>query len=256
MNFLTAAHTDVGIRKKVNQDAFCLMTASAGTQKLAFAVICDGMGGLKMGELASSFLINSLAEWFEKVFPGELGNGCDLKAVTEEWKDIIFTQNTLIKEYGAERGVSLGTTVTALLICGSDYAVIHVGDSRLYKIHKELEQLTEDHSLVALEVKQGKLTPEQAKTDSRGNVLLQCVGASPTVDPQVLTGKAEPGDVFMLCSDGFRHKLSEEEMFGVLAPEVLNNEQIMRKSIVDLINLNKSRGEADNITSVLIKCVK
>ena len=256
MRYLTVAHTDVGIRKKVNQDAFCLYTASSGPKKIVFAAVCDGMGGLKLGELASAFLLNAFSGWFEKVFPEGLKQGCDFGLISEQWGDIVQKQNELIRDYGSGQGVALGTTLTAMLICDGDFAAVHVGDSRLYRINKSIEQLTEDHSLVALEVKQGKLTPEQARTDRRGNVLLQCVGASPTVEPQFLTGKAEENDVFMLCSDGFRHKLTEDELLGVLAPELLNDERIMRKTVVDLINLNKSRGETDNITSVLIKCVE
>ena len=255
MRFLTAAYTDIGIKKKVNQDAFCLFTASAGAQNIAFGVVCDGMGGLKMGELASSFLINAFVDWFERVFPEEIKTGYDAERITAEWSEIIRSQNELIMSYGKEQGVLMGTTVTAVLLYGSDYIAIHVGDSRLYRLNKAIEQVTEDHSLVALEVKQGKITAEQAKTDSRGNILLQCVGASQTVTPQVVTGQAQNNDVFLICSDGFRHLISEEEIFGVLAPELLTDEQIMRTSIIDLININKSRGEADNITSVLIKCI-
>ena len=256
MRFLTAAYTDVGIKKTVNQDAFCLFTASAGSELAAFAVVCDGMGGLKMGELASSFLINSFVRWFEDVFPKQLKDGYDSDRISKEWSEIIRTQNELIMDYGKDKGVTMGTTVTAVLVYKGEYLGIHVGDSRLYKINKDIKQISEDHSLVALEVKQGKLTSEQAKVDSRGNILLQCVGASKVVTPQLFSGKAEVNDVFLLCSDGFRHKLSEEEMLGVMTPELLCDEQIMRASITDLINLNKSRGEKDNITSVLIKCIE
>lgn len=254
MKFLSAAHTDVGIRKKVNQDAFCLKTAHTGDLNIAFAVLCDGMGGLKMGELASAFVVNAFSQWFERVLPENLMNGYNAQQIEQQWRAIVENQSRLIMNYGREQGVSLGTTLTAILICGEEYIVVHVGDSRLYRVDTQLTQLTEDHSLVAMEVRQGKITPEMAKTDRRRNVLLQCIGASEEVEPQILTGRVQSDQVYMLCSDGFRHKLAPEEIFGVFAPEVLGDERIMRKSIIDLINMNKTRGENDNITSILIKC--
>ena len=256
MKFLSAAHTDVGIRKKVNQDAFCLKTAHTGDYNIAFAVLCDGMGGLKMGELASAFTVNAFSNWFEKVLPQNLRSGYNAQQIEQQWRAIVENQSKLIMDYGMEKGVSLGTTLTAILICGTEYIAVHVGDSRLYRIDSQLTQLTEDHSLVAMEVRQGKITPEMAKTDRRRNVLLQCVGASETVEPQILTSQVQSDQVYMLCSDGFRHKLAPEEIFGVFAPEVLNDERVMRKSIIDLININKTRGENDNITSILIKCTE
>lgn len=256
MRYLSAAHTDVGIRKKVNQDSFCLKIASAKSERIAFAVLCDGMGGLKMGELASSFLVNAFSSWFETVLTEEIKHGLQPQRIQKQWNDIIQRQNVNIREFGAKQGVTLGTTLTAVLICGTVYLTAHVGDSRLYLLNRSsIKQLTKDQSLVAHEVEQGKLTAEQAKTDKRRNVLLQCVGASTTVIPQSFMGNAAVNDVFVLCSDGFRHEVSDEEIYGVLAPELLNNEQIIKKSLSDLTELNKSRGETDNITAIAIKCM-
>lgn len=98
MNFLTSAHTDVGIRKKVNQDSFCLKVASNKIGRVAFAVLCDGMGGLRMGELASSFLVNAFSEWFDTVLPDEIRQGIQPQRIQEQWKNLILRQNVLIKE--------------------------------------------------------------------------------------------------------------------------------------------------------------
>lgn len=162
----------------------------------------------------------------------------------------------LIKDYGARQGVSLGTTLTMILIFGNKYIAAHVGDSRLYQISSELRQLTKDHSLVAREVEQGKITSDEAKVDKRRNILLQCVGASNVVTPQIFVGQAVPNEVFVLCSDGFRHEVQDEEIFGTLAPDLLNNEAVIKKTLVDLVELNKTRGETDNITAVAIKCTE
>lgn len=256
MRFLSVAHTDIGTTKKINQDAFCLKIAKTPKHNIAFAVLCDGMGGLNSGELASAFVVNAFSNWFENEFPVIIENGFDYQKITARWNEIVLDQGRKIMNYGQVRGISLGTTLTTVLIVDNEYVTIHVGDSRLYKISDTVQQLTKDQTLVALEVEQKKITPEQARVDSRKNVLLQCIGASKVIVPEIQRGIANEGDVFLICSDGFRHEVSEEEMFGVMAPQLLNSEKIMKTSLMDLIDLNKARGEKDNISAVLIKAIR
>ena len=175
--------------------------------------------------------------------------------VTMRWKEIVQDQGRKILEYGQSRGISLGTTVTALLIVNDKYACVHVGDSRLYKISDAMHQLTKDQTVAAHEIEQQRMTAAEAKTDRRSNILLQCVGASRVIEPELSTGTLAENDAFMLCSDGFRHHVSSEEMFGVIAPPLLTSEKVMKKSLMDLIELNKSREEKDNITAILIKAI-
>lgn len=256
MRFLSAAHTDVGIKKKVNQDSFCLKIASVKTGNIAFAVMCDGMGGLRSGELASSFVVNALSEWFDTELPQIMAEGFNLQKIKNQWEEIVVRQNRLIGDFGKDNGFSLGTTLTALLIYGNDYIAVHVGDSRLYRLTNSITQLTKDHSLVAQKVEQGKITAEQARTDPERNVLLRCVGATSSLTPDFVSGRVSVNDVFMLCSDGFRHEILDEEIYGILAPDILSGEQVIKNSLVDLVELNKARGEKDNITSIVIKCIK
>ena len=256
MRFLSAAHTDIGITKQINQDSFCLKIAKTQKKNIAFSVLCDGMGGLKKGELASSSVVNTFSEWFEKELPYVVDKSDDFNIIISMWRKIIISQGKKIYDYGHSRGISLGTTITAILIIDDNYVAVNVGDSRIYKIKKEIEQITKDHTLVEYEVQQHKITAEQAKTDNRKNILLQCIGASTVIKPDFFIGKVDEEDIFLLCSDGFRHEILEEEMYGILAPQVLSSEKIMKKSLVDLIELNKSRNEKDNITAVLIKAIK
>lgn len=256
MRFLSVAHTDVGISKKINQDAFCLKTARTPSASIAFAVLCDGMGGLNNGEFASAVVVNEFSRWFESELPAVIGKNLDMKTVTDRWNSIVQALGKKLLEYGSRRGISLGTTLTALLIVNDAYACIHVGDSRLYKLGASMQQLTKDQTVAAHEIEQQRMTVEEAKTDRRSSVLLQCVGASKVIVPYITTGKAAENDAFMLCSDGFRHKVSDEEMIGVLSPQLLTSEKIMKKSLVDLTELNKSRMERDNITSILIKLIR
>lgn len=256
MKFLSVAHTDVGISKKINQDAFCLKVARTPNAAIAFAVLCDGMGGLKNGEYASALVVNAFSNWFEKELPPMIGKTLDLSKVTARWESLVKDQGRKIMDYGRQRGISLGTTLTAILIVNRAFAAVHVGDSRLYKISSAMQQLTKDQTVAAHEIELKRMTEEEAKTDRRSSVLLQCVGASKVITPFVVTGDVEENDVFMLCSDGFRHKISSEEMYGVIAPHLLTSEKVMKQSLIDLTELDKSRNEKDNITSILIKAIK
>lgn len=253
MRFLSVAHTDVGISKKINQDAFCLKIAKTPTANIAFAVMCDGMGGLRDGEYASALVVNAFSRWFETELP--LMQSIQMNAVTARWKEIVLDQGRKILEYGRARGISLGTTLTAFLIVNDQYACVHVGDSRLYRIGTYISQVTRDQTVAAHEVELQRMTAEEAKTDRRSSILLQCVGASTVIEPALMTGFVEENEAYMLCSDGFRHQVSEEEMFGVIAPHLLTSEKIMKKSLVDLTELNKSRNERDNISAILIKTI-
>lgn len=256
MRFLSVAHTDVGTTKQINQDAFCLKTARTPAANIAFAVLCDGMGGLKNGEYASALVVNAFSRWFHNEFPQIVGSTTDMNKVAARWGEIVQDLGKKILRYGQSKSISLGTTLTALLLVNNRYLCVHVGDSRLYKIGSIVQQLTKDHTFVANEVAHNRMTPEQAKTDSRKNVLLQCVGASKEIIPEFVSGVVVENEVFMLCSDGFRHEVTEEEMYGVLAPQCLTSEMVMKKSLVDIIELNKTRAEKDNITAILFKAIR
>ena len=134
---------------------------------------------------------------------------------------------------------------------GKRFFVWHVGDSRLYKISSsKIERLTNDHTFIAKEVAEGRLTEKEAKNDPKRNVLLQCIGATERVNPDMFCGEVKKGDILLLCSDGFRHEISEKEMLSLLGRCESNklNEMIKR-----LISLNIRRNEQDNISAALVK---
>ena len=256
MRFLTAAHTDVGIAKEVNQDAFCLKVAKTPKAQIVFTVLCDGMGGLRNGELASSWLVNAFSAWFENELPVALKGNISFDQIKTRWNEIANEQNKKIGDYGQNNGFSLGTTLTGLLIVENKFLFIHVGDTRIYRINTAISQLTKDQTVVAMELEKNLITKEQAKTDTRKNVLLQCIGASKSIAPEYVTGTLGINDVFMLCSDGFRHEVCDEELLGILASSLLTSEKVMKTCLIDLVELNKTRGERDNITALLIKAIK
>lgn len=255
MKFLTAVHTDVGIRKKTNQDSALVMEAETGIGNVLLTVVCDGMGGLAKGEVASSAVIRAFSQWFENELPVILSLEDPRDRIFSSWEKIALSSNDRISAYGRSLGVSMGTTLVAMLFVGNNYYIVNIGDSRAYGISDTLYQLTKDQTFVQREMDMGRMTYEEALNSPQRNVLLQCVGASNFVEPEFFTGHFEPNQVFMLCSDGFRHIITEAEIYDNLNPFVLVDENTMRERAVYLTELNKSRQEKDNITVVLVKTV-
>lgn len=147
----------------------------------------------------------------------------------------------------------MGTTIVAMLIMNDHYYLMNVGDSRAYLLADQLYQLTKDQTFVQYEIDAGRLTEEEAKYHPQRNVLLQCVGASDVVTPDFYEGPVYPDTVFMLCSDGFRHIITPEEIYQYLNPSVLMDENVMKNNAVYLTELNKQRREVDNISVALIR---
>ena len=255
MNYKIAFHSDIGIVKDTNQDSCCILEAETAKGTVLLAVVCDGMGGLAKGEVASATLIQAFSKWFESELPELLQHEESMEEVKYRWGRIIREQNQSIAAYGRELHIQLGSTITAMLFFeDGSYLIGHVGDSRAYKItDSDMNMLTIDQTVVANEIRLGRLTPDQAKVDPRRNVLLQCVGASRIVEPDFYTGKAMGTECYMLCSDGFRHVISAEEIQNRFAPSKNTEEARMKTNVVQLIDLNKTRNERDNITVVLIK---
>lgn len=251
MHFTVTADTDIGISKETNQDSVLFKQGSYSGGEVLMAIVCDGMGGLAKGELASATVIREFSKWFDNELPYELEN-LDLHVIGGKWSLMLKDLNVKIIEYAQENHITMGTTFTGVLFVGDEYVVTHVGDTRLYHISNGLKQLTNDQTFIAREIKKGTMTLEQAKTDKRRNMLLQCVGASDTLAPEILVGKQEKG-AYMLCSDGFRHEITEKEIVESLSPINLINKEAMHANAKYLIELVKQRNEKDNISVVLIK---
>lgn len=251
MHYMAIADTDTGISKNTNQDSVLLKHAKCNTGEILLAIICDGMGGLSKGELASATAIREFSRWFEEELPYELEN-LDMQIVGAKWTLMMKDLNARILEYGQKIGISIGTTFTGLLIVNDKYLIGHVGDTRVYFINTAVRQLTRDQTFVAREIQRGTLTPEQAKKDKRRNMLLQCIGASERVEPDILQGECEKG-VYMLCSDGFRHEITDAEIYQFLNPSNYGNKDTMHANVKYLIEENKRRQEKDNISAILIK---
>ena len=253
MNYIVQGCTDIGNVKSTNQDSFMLRVFSTNIGKVAFGILCDGMGGLAKGEVASASLVNAFKKWTEEKLPVLCENGINDADIYNDWCAIATEFNEKIKLYGKSSGVSMGTTLTAILLTDSRYYIVNVGDTRAYELHDGISVLTKDHSVVAREIEMGLLTEEQAENDPRRSVLLQCIGASDVVYPDVFYGETKKDAVYMLCSDGFRHVISPDEIYASLNPSVMLDEDMMRNNMLGLIELDKQRQERDNITVLAIR---
>lgn len=253
MNFLTAAYTDVGIKKNTNQDSLLIQQAQTDYGTVLLAVLCDGMGGLAKGEVASAAMIRAFAAWFRQKLPPLLYDGLQPERLRESWDDLIQTVSDRIAAYGAGIGVSMGTTCVALLIVGDVYYTLNVGDSRIYLIADDIYQLTKDQTYVQREIDANRMTYEQSLVDPQRSVLLQCIGASDVVVPSYYIGNVLPDQCFLLCCDGFRHVIDPREFHQYLNPAVSTDSGTMRENLKYLTELNKERNETDNITAALIR---
>lgn len=253
MNFIVSAATDIGLTKSTNQDSYMVRTYGTKQGNVVVAVLCDGMGGLAKGEVASGSVVNAFANWADT----RLSQLCNHEIVDADirsnWVNIATEFNDKIKARAHAAGINIGTTLAALLLTEKRYYIISVGDTRVYEITDKARMLTKDQTLVAREVELGNITPEQAKSDSRRSVLLQCIGASENVYPDMFFGDTKLNAVYMLCSDGFRHEVSEEEIHQHLNPNAIIDVEGMERNNLALIELNKQRQERDNITVISIK---
>lgn len=239
--------------------------------RVALAVLCDGMGGLSCGEVASTAFMKRMENWFMEELPGILSgeqateqlsrempiNREPLEVTKNQWTMLSEEMNIRIASYGRERGIRLGTTAVSLLVMGNEFLILNIGDSRVYcTTEQQIELLTHDQSYVQQQLDKGKITPQQAEESDQKSVLLQCIGASSSIKPAFVRGKIKKDTVFMLCSDGFWRKQSLQEIRSRTYPKACVSEDEMKKNIIEQIEVLKERGETDNISAVLLSCLQ
>ena len=244
----------------MNQDSMLVLEAQTDRGNILFAAVCDGMGGLSKGETASAAMIRAFEGWFRDDLPALIdqtrAGALAEDRLRDQWTCLIEGTSRRIEAYGRELHIELGTTASALLLWGGDYYTLNVGDSRVYLLSDRICQLTKDQTYVQRELDAGRMTYEESLTDPMRNVLLQCIGAGGAVSPVFSHGKTAAGQVFLLCSDGFRHVISPEEFYQACYPPRMTGEDGMEQSIVDLTRLNMERGENDNISAILVKILR
>jgi PPM family protein phosphatase len=229
-----AGQTDTGRRRLRNEDAFIC-------EPPLFAV-ADGMGGARAGEIAAGLAAAALEEAGAETRGAEGVAALIVEANRRIWERSLSDPNT----------AGMGTTVTAALVDAGagTIAIGHVGDSRAYLLRKgSIEQLTTDHSLVAELVESGVLTPEEAERHPQRSAITRALGTEATVEVDGFTVVAEPGDVFLICSDGLSSMLSDDEMAAAI--EGSNGDP--HDAADALIRAANDRGGEDNVTVVLFE---
>lgn len=252
----------MGASKSVNQDSWCALVAQTGVGDVALTVVCDGVGGLASGELASSTVVQEFAEWFEGVFPAYAasclarGSQIELSGVAEQWSDLLGRLNARIASWGRGHDARLGTTFSGMLVCQGRYVIGQVGDCRIYRIRGgEAVQLTEDQTLAARAVREGTVTKEEALRMPQGSVLLQSVGTQSELRPEFSYGEAASGDIFVSCCDGFYRRLGDAGIRDAYADVDACDESVLLAVTDRLIERDMAQGEKDNLTAVCLALV-
>lgn len=253
MRFCSAYYSAIG-KKKTNQDSLLLIQRSQ-TQgdEVILAVICDGVGGLKMGERSSAAVVTAFRDWFNERIKKLYEQEEPETELFNDWDVLVRSLHIRLKDESEKAGFRSGTTVEAVLFMKERYYICHVGDCRTYIISDTLTQLTMDHTIVQRELTEGKLTQEQARKDPRQNVLLQCVGAGKEVKPDYLSGEVLPHQTFLLCCDGFRRRVTEAEIKRLCSCSA--REKKLHEALEETAQLCMKRKETDNITGILISVV-
>lgn len=237
LHYAAAAVTDRGRKRPSNEDAF------GYSVEHGVYLVCDGMGGAAAGEIASSIAV-------DEALAALCARGTETP-LAQAAEDAVFTANHAIytRARRSEKLNGMGTTMVALLVEEKRVCVVNVGDSRCYRLrHGRLEQLTLDHSLVDEQVRMGRMTPMQAQRSPMRNVITRALGTQSRVTPDCFEMEAEPGDLFLLCSDGLTRELADGTIQALLSLEGPVQERCTR-----LVEAAKKAGGQDNITCLLVQ---
>mgnify|MGYP003293463133 CR=1 FL=1 len=237
------ALTDPGVARSQNQDTYQVITLDKNT---LLCVVCDGMGGAKSGNVASTLAADVFTQevkrsWTPNMDPERLEQ--ILCGAVKLANFTVYDQAQQLEEFSG-----MGTTLVALLLQGKKATILNVGDSRAYMIDKHgISQITTDHSVVQMMIARGELTPEKAKHYPGKNLITRAIGTESQVLCDIFHRKVEKGDSFLLCTDGLSNLMDEQEILF----EVVHG-QDKEHCCEHLLEIAKKRGAPDNVTSVLV----
>jgi serine/threonine protein phosphatase PrpC len=246
-----AGKSDIGCVRANNEDNF------GYDLRYGIFVVCDGMGGQAAGEVASKLGVDVLLAYFRHELAGDpLGLEPPVQAKSEAGKALaaaVHLANRTIHERSLQQinQAGMGSTLVAAAIQGNALSIANVGDSRIYLIrHGVIQQLTQDHSLVMEQVRQGYITREQAEQSDMQNIILRALGSEETVDPDVEDLAVLPDDILLMSSDGLTRYVRDQEIL-----QVVSSSPNLEQACDGLIQAAKDRGGDDNITCLLLRIV-
>ncbi len=235
--------TDPGCVRPQNQDSFAMEQLDRNT---VLCVVCDGMGGAKSGNIASTLAVDVFVQEVRRTWTSSMNQekiNQMLHSAVKLANFTVFDQAQQFEEFDG-----MGTTLVAVLVHNRHVTVVHVGDSRAYRVNSDgIWQMTRDHSLVQMMVERGELTQEMAKSYPGKNFITRAIGTEPMVMCDVANLELSKGEYLVLCSDGLSNVLDDQEILFEVVHGVDKRDCCQR-----LLDIAKHRGAPDNVTSVLI----
>ena len=232
---------DIGKERSLNQDAFF---AGEIGEDIAFAVVCDGMGGANAGDIASQTAVKTISEYIVNSYRRKITIHDFLKIL----KNAILSANITVYNM-AEKDENLkgmGTTVVVAVVKENEVAIAHVGDSRIYLINDEITQLTRDHSVVQALIESGEITPEDAALHPRKNVITRALGVEADVSVDTAELVLQDNETLLLCTDGLTNFVTDEDIHETFKQ---NDVSLVPEKLIELANAG---GGGDNITAVTL----
>lgn len=239
MKLTAAASSDIGRRRRTNEDRFAL------APEIGLFLVADGMGGHTAGQLASELATEAVLRTLRS--PGREG-----ASLTERLREAVAAANAAIFSTAQERPElgGMGTTLVTLIAAGDRVGLAHVGDSRAYLVRcGRIRQLTDDHSLVGELLRRREISADAARGHPHRHVLTRALGVRSSVEPNLAELTPAPGDVFVLCTDGLTTHVEDDEL-----AKLVSDGEDLEATCDQLISLANDRGGEDNSTVVLVRC--
>ena len=236
--------TDPGCVRTQNQDALYMENLNKNT---LLCVVCDGMGGAKSGNVASTLAMDVFTQEIKRSWRPNM----DMEETDQMLSSAVKLANFTVYEQAQqfEEFTGMGTTLVALLLSGKQATVVNVGDSRAYSItDTDVEQLTTDHSLVQMMIQRGELTPERAKNYPGKNLITRAIGTETIVNCDIFHRRFNAEQYLLLCTDGLSNLLDEQEILFEVIHGADKSSACQR-----LLDIAKNRGAPDNVTCVLVQ---
>jgi len=245
-----SAKSDLGLKRKVNEDSFL------ADESIGLYMVLDGIGGHLAGEVASKLGLNTIKEnVIRSINDKPLADNQNLSREVQILNESLLLANQIIYEAANSQPeyFGMGTTVASLLLGRENIAIAHVGDSRIYLIRENsIERLTEDHSLVMEQLKRGIISAEEAEKSEMKNIITRALGAEELLIPTVDELIPFNNDLFLICSDGLTDLVTDDEILEI----ILKSRHLFDQAVQNLIDKANVKGGKDNITAILvnIKC--
>lgn len=305
MQYMTGVYWNRGGRASCNQDSVVLHQVLTRRGRVLMAAVCDGMGGMRQGEIASGYMAERLQEWFydSLMRAVEQKKPCWMirrsmdrlvyhaqeqlrqyagkeEAVRQMSQGMVWEQEVQRRDEGASQPFALGTTMSVLVLWDRTYLIWHLGDSRIYRIRSngggQLYSGRDRRYKQDVRGRQHRQSAWNRRRDGHGasdrrqkipecmtrdhvrgrNRLTKCVGSFGYFRPDYRMGTVQAGEAFLLCSDGFRHCITGQELADILAPQQLREEAQVERRLREIGETCMRRGEKDNLSAVCIRTVK